>query len=89
MKLSFYEIQQGLYFKGHIMKLASKVHKIKLDCGNKIWVLIYYFLHSVLAILNSAIMNTGVHVSLSRLVTLGSMCSSGIAESYSSSIPSF
>ena len=43
----------------------------------------------VLAIVNSAAMNTGVHVSLSVLVSLVCMPSSGIAGSYGSSISSF
>ena len=43
----------------------------------------------VLAIINSAAMNIGVHVSLSILVSSGCMPSSGIAGSYSSSISSF
>ena len=43
----------------------------------------------VLAIINSAVMNTGVHVSLSILVSLVCMPSSGIARSYDSSIFSF
>ena len=43
----------------------------------------------VLAIVNSAAVNTGIHVSLSILVSLGSMPSSGIAGSYGSFIPSF
>ena len=43
----------------------------------------------VLAIVNSAAMNTGVHVSLSVLVSLVCMSSSGIAGSYGSSISSF
>ena len=42
-----------------------------------------------LAIVNSAAMNTGVHVSLSILVSLVCMPSSGIAGSYGSSISSF
>jgi len=46
------------------------------------------FFH-VLAIVNSATMNTGVHVSLSILVSLVCMPSSGIAGSYGSSIFSF
>ena len=46
------------------------------------------FFH-VLAIINSAAMNTGVHVSLSILVFLVSMPSSGIAGSKGSSISSF
>ena len=43
----------------------------------------------VLAIINSAVMNIGVHVSLSILVPLVYMPSSGIAGSYGSSISSF
>src|SRR5574341_693424 len=43
----------------------------------------------VLAIINSAAMNIGVHVSLSLLVSSVCMPSSGIAESYGSSISSF
>ena len=40
----------------------------------------------VLAMINSAAMNIGVHVSLSDLVSLVCMPSSGIAGSYGSSI---
>ena len=43
----------------------------------------------VLAIVNSAVMNIGVHVSLSILVPSVCMPSSGIAGSYGSSISSF
>ena len=43
----------------------------------------------VLAIINTAAMNTGVHVSLSVLVSSVCMPSSGIAGSYGSSISSF
>ena len=43
----------------------------------------------VLAIVNSAVMNIGVQVSLSILVSMGCMPSSGIAGSYGSSISSF
>ena len=43
----------------------------------------------VLAIINSAAMNTGVHLSLSILVSSVCMPSSGIAGSYGSSISSF
>ena len=43
----------------------------------------------VLAIVHSATMNIGVHVSLSILVSSVCMPSSGIAESYGSSISSF
>ena len=43
----------------------------------------------VLAIVNSAVMNIGIHVSLSILVSLACMPSSRIAGSYGSSISSF
>ena len=43
----------------------------------------------VLAIVNSAAVNIGVYVSLSLLVSLRDMPSSGIAGLYGSSIPSF
>ena len=43
----------------------------------------------VLAIVNSAVMNIGVHVSVSVLVSSVCMPSSGIAESYGSLISSF
>ena len=43
----------------------------------------------VLAIVNSAAVNIGVHVALSVLVSLGNMPSSGIAGSHGNSIPSF
>ena len=43
----------------------------------------------VLAIINSAVTNTGVHVSLSDLVSSVCMSRSGIAESYCSSSSSF
>ena len=43
----------------------------------------------VLAIVNSAAMNTGVHVSLLAMVSLEYMPTSGIAGLYGSSIPSF
>ena len=43
----------------------------------------------VLAMINSAAMNTGVHVSLSDLVSLVCMPRSGISGSYGNSISSF
>ena len=43
----------------------------------------------VLAIVNSAVMNTGVHMSFSILVSLVCMPSGGVAGSYGSSIFSF
>ena len=58
-----------------------------------------FFIHSfvsghlgcfyVLAIVNSAAMNTGVHVSFSVLVFSGCMPSSGIAGSYGGFVPNF
>ena len=58
-----------------------------------------FFIHSsadghlgcfyVLATVNSAAVNNGIHVSLSILVSPGYMPRSGIAESYGSFIPSF
>ena len=58
-----------------------------------------FFIHSsvdgrlgcfhVLAIVNSAAMNNGIHVSFSVLVSSGYMPRSGIAESYGGFIPSF
>ena len=43
----------------------------------------------VLAIVNSAAMNNGIHVSFSLLVSSGSMPRSGIAGSHGVFIPSF
>ena len=43
----------------------------------------------VLAIVNRAAMNTGIHVSFSILVSSGYMSRSGIAVSYGGFIPSF
>ena len=58
-----------------------------------------FFIHSsvdghlgcfhVLAVVNSAAMNNGIHVSLSILVFSGYMPRSGIAGSYGGFIPSF
>ena len=58
-----------------------------------------FFIHSfvnghlgcfhVLAIVSSATMNNGIHVSLSILVSSGYMYRSGIVGSYSGFIPSF
>ena len=43
----------------------------------------------VLAIVNSAVMNKGIHVSFSILLSSGYMPSSGIAGPYGGFIPSF
>ena len=52
-------------------------------------VLIHSFADGHLAIVNSAVMNTGVHVPLSILVSSECMSSGGIAGSYGSSISRF
>ena len=59
----------------------------------------YFFFHSsvnghlgcfhVLAIVNSAVMNKGIHVSFTILVSSGYMSRSGIAGSYGGFTPSF
>ena len=59
----------------------------------------YFFIHStvnghlgcfhILAIVNGAAMNNGIHVYFSILVSSGYMTRSGIAESYGGFIPSF
>ena len=64
-----------------------------------LYICISFFIHSsvdghlgcfhVLAIINRAAVNTGVHVSSSILVSSGYMPRSGIAESYGGFIPSF
>jgi len=58
-----------------------------------------FFIHSsvnrhlgcsqVLAIVNSAAMNSGIHVSFSILLSLGDMLRSGISGSYGDFVPSF
>jgi len=56
-----------------------------LGCFHVLAIILFY----VLAIINSAAMNTGVRVSLSILISSVCMPSSGIAGSYGSSISSF
>ena len=63
----------------------SFINKIEKNCD---YVLKRNLFH-VLAIINSAVMNIGAHVSLSDLVSSVCMPRSGIAVSYGSSIPSF
>ena len=66
----------SIVYKYHVLFIHSSVDG---DLG--------YF--HVLAIVNSAAMKIGVHVSLSVLVSSGCMPSSGIAGLYGSSISSF
>ena len=81
----------------HLIKL-TQMHPF-LWLTNIVCMYHSFFIHSsadghlgcfhALAIVNSAAMNTGVHVSFSILVSSGYMPSSGIAGSYGSFIPSF
>ena len=68
-------------------QLGSFVHVI-FQAKVLEWGAIAFSLH-VLAIVNSATMNIGVHVSFSIMVYSGYMPSSGIVGSYGSFIPSF
>ena len=53
------------------------------------WVAIAFFCVHVLAVVNSAATNNGIHVSFSTLVSSGYMSRKGIAGSYGSFIPNF
>ena len=64
------------------------IHTVK-DFGIVNTAEIDVFLFHVLAIVNSAAMTNGIHVSFSILVSSGYMPRSGIAGSYSGFIPSF
>ena len=91
----------SLFFLINGQYLAGNGHRILRELREHFVVYMYYsfLIHSsadghlgcfhVLAIINSAVMNIGVHVSLSDLVSSVCMPRSGIAGSYGSSISSF
>ena len=68
--------EYSIVYMYHIFFIHSSVH-------------VYLVCFHVLAIVKSAAMNTGVHVSFSILVSSGYMPRSGIAGSYGGFIPSF
>ena len=66
---------------------GSSIHRI-LQARVLEWVAIAFFCVHVLAVVNSAATNNGIHVSFSTLVSSGYMPRSGIARSYGGFIPS-
>ena len=83
----------------HLIRTDSNVFFLMAEEYSIVYMYHSFLIHSsadghqgcfhVLAIINSAAMNTGVHVCLSILVSSVYMPSSGIAGSYDSSISSF
>ena len=83
----------------HLISTDSKAFRFMAENYSIVYMYHNFFTHSsvnghlgcfyVLAIVNSAAMNNGIHVSFSVLVSLGYVPRSGIAGSYSGFIPSF
>ena len=83
----------------HLIRTDSNAFFLIADQYSIVYMYHSFLIHSsadghldcfhVLAIINSAVMNIEVHVSLSILASSGCMPGSGIAGSYGSSISSF
>ena len=83
----------------HLIRTDSNVFVSTVESYSTVYMYHSFFIHSsvsghlgcfhVLAIVNSAAVNNGMHVSLSTLVSSGCMPTSGIAGSYDGFIPSF
>ena len=83
----------------HLIRTASNEFFLMAEEYSMVYMYHSFLIHSsadghlgcfhVLAMINSATMNIGVHVSLSDLVSSVSMPRSGIAGSYGSSISSY
>ena len=83
----------------HLIRTDSNVFLLMAEQCSIVYTYHRFLIHSsadghlgcfhVLGIVNSAVMNVGVHVSLSVLVSLGVRPSSGIAGPYVSSSSSF
>ena len=83
----------------HLIRTDSNVFVLMAEYYSSVYMYHRFLIHSsadghlgcfhIQAIINSAAMNIGIHVSLSILVSSGCMPSSGIAVSYGCFIPSF
>ena len=83
----------------HLIRTDSNVFLFMAEHYSIVYMYHSFFIHSsvnghlgcfhVLAMVNSAAMNIGVHVTFSVFISSGCMPSSGIAGSYGGFIPSF